>query len=230
MSIFNSKAAFFDVDGTLTKKHVWQALIDYFREHNLRRWTHIAYMAYHYPLYIFYKMGLISESTFRKPWPAHLGWYLRGFSVEQTDQIWNWIINNYLNQQFRDDTCQILSQHQQEGYLTMLVSGAPTQLLRLLAIQIGADHAVGTDLEVAGDTYTGRSSGPSCVGENKVSLTKEYLTRLGIQIDLDASFAYADSISDRHLLEMVGHPVATYPDGNLRALAQDRNWGIFPKG
>ena len=187
-------------------------------------------MAYHYPLYILYKLGVITEGTFRKPWPAHLGWYLRGYSVEQTDQIWNWIINNYLNQHFRDDTCQILNQHQQEGDLTVLVSGAPTQLLSLLAVQIGADHAVGTDLEVVGEIYTGRSSGPSCVGENKVTLTKKLLDQHGIQIELNASYAYADSISDKHLLEMVGNPVATYPDAKLRALAQERDWEIFSTG
>jgi HAD superfamily hydrolase (TIGR01490 family) len=190
----------------------------------------MAYMTYHYPLYILYKLGIISEGTFRKPWPAHLGWYLRGYAVEQTDQIWNWMINDYLTQHYREDTCRILSQHHQEGDLTVLVSGAPTQLLRHLANKIGADHAVGTDLEVAEDIYTGRNRGPSCVGDNKVTLTKRFLIQQGIQIDLDTSYAYADSISDRHLLEMVGCPVATYPDAKLRSLAQERDWEIFPTG
>jgi HAD superfamily hydrolase (TIGR01490 family) len=200
----------------------------YFRAHDLRRWTHIAYMGYHYPLYILYKVGIITEDAFRKPWPAHLGWYLRGYSVEQTEQIWDWVINDYMNQYWRQDTCQVLSQHIQNGFLTLLVSGTPTQLLKHLAIKIGADHAIGTDLEVHDDRYTGRSSGPSCIGDNKVSLTQAYIKHHGIKIDYDTSYAYADSISDLHLLEMVGNPVATYPDEQLRTLAQERNWQIFP--
>jgi phosphoserine phosphatase len=108
------------------------------------------------------------------------------------------------------------------------VSGTPTQLLKHLAIKIGADHAIGTDLEVHDDRYTGRSSGPSCIGDNKVSLTQAYLKRHGIKIDYDTSYAYADSISDIHLLEMVGNPVATYPDTKLHTLAQERDWEIFP--
>jgi phosphoserine phosphatase len=83
-------------------------------------------------------------------------------------------------------------------------------------------------LEVHDDRYTGRSSGPSCIGDNKVSLTQAYLKHHGIKIDYDTSYAYADSISDLHLLEMVGNPVATYPDEQLRTLAQERNWQIFP--
>lgn len=200
----------------------------YFRAHHLRRWTHFAYMGYHYPLYILHKVGIITEDAFRKPWPAHLGWYLRGYSVEQTEQIWDWVINDYMNQYWRQDTCQILSQHMQNGHLTVLVSGTPTQLLKHLAIKIGADHSIGTDLEVLDDRYTGRSSGPSCIGDNKVSLTQAYLKHHGIKIDYDTSYAYADSISDIHLLEMVGNPVATYPDTKLHALAQERDWEIFP--
>lgn len=200
----------------------------YFRVHHLRRWTHIAYMAYHYPLYIMHKVGIISDGAFRKPWPAHLGWYLRGYSVEKAEGIWNWIINEYMNQYWRKDTCQILSQHRQDGYLTVLVSGTPTQLLLRLGEKLEADHVVGTDLEVLDDLYTGRSSGPSCIGDNKVSLTQAYLRHNGVQIDYDASYAYADSISDMHLLEMVGNPVATYPDEQLSILAQERDWEIFP--
>jgi phosphoserine phosphatase len=47
-------------------------------------------------------------------------------------------------------------------------------------------------------------------------------------VDFEASYAYADSISDRFLLDMVANPVATYPDDQLRAVAQERGWQIFP--
>jgi len=59
-------------------------------------------------------------------------------------------------------------------------------------------------------------------------LTQEYLQENGIEIDLEASYAYADSISDQQLLAMVGNPVATYPDEGLKRLATERGWQIFP--
>lgn len=226
--ISSSTAAFFDLDGTLTKAHVWHGIMEYFKAYNLRRWTHRAYMAYHYPLYIFYKMGLISEGAYRKPWPSHLGWYLRGYSVVEADQVWYWVIENFMNQYWREDTCQVLEKHRRDGHITVLVSGTPTPLLERIGEKIGVDHTVGTDLEIREQYYTGRSLGDACIDENKVNLTYQYMDQHGIDIDYQASYAYADSISDLSILNIVGHPVATYPDERLRDLALKQGWEIYP--
>ena len=122
--------------------------MDYFRVHNLRRWTHRFYMAYHMPLYVLKQLGIISEAAFRKPWPAHLGWYLRGFSVSKTNQIWDWIADNHVRKNWRADACQILQEQRDQGALTFLISGTPTPLLKRLAGDADADHGVGTDLEI----------------------------------------------------------------------------------
>lgn len=222
------KAALFDVDGTLTNAHVWHGIMDYFKIHNQRRWTHRAYMAYHYPFYILHKVGIISVGTFRKPWPAHLGWYVRGYSVEEAEDVWNWVTEVYMRNYWRADTCKILGQHKADGFLTFLISGTPVPLLQRLAVEINADHVIGTTLEVRDGYYTGRSIGPACIDENKVSLTLAYLEQTRIEIDSTGSYAYADSISDQQLLEMVNHPVATYPDEVLRQMAIERGWQIFP--
>lgn len=202
--------------------------MDYFAAHNLRRWTHRVYMAYHFPLYILLRMGLISDGAFRKPWPAHLAWYLRGYTLEQADLIWNWISDVKVKNTWRMDTCGLLRQHKEDGYLTILVSGTPAPLLERLAKEIGADHGIGTEFEIRGGRFTGKSSGPACIADNKVTLTAAYLNRNQINIDYQASYAYADSISDRFMLELVANPVATYPDEALMKLAMERNWRIFP--
>ena len=44
--------------------------------------------------------------------------------------------------------------------------------------------------------------------------------------DLSASYAYSDSFTDLPMLELVGHPVAVNPDGELRAVATERGWPI----
>ncbi len=216
------------MDGTLTDAHVWHGVMEYFAVHNLRRWTHRAYMAYHYPLYILLRLGIISDGTFRKPWPAHLGWYVRGYTIEQAEHVWNWVADTKVKNYWRQDTCQILNQHREDGYLTVLVSGTPVPLLERLAGDIKADHVVGTGLEVEDGRYTGRSSGPACIADDKVTLIQTYMERTGIEIDYSVSYAYADSKSDRYMLEMVAHPVATYPDEGLRQIAMKNNWQIFP--
>ncbi|MEK7310504.1 MAG: hypothetical protein AAB382_00915 [Chloroflexota bacterium] len=47
-----------------------------------------------------------------------------------------------------------------------------------------------------------------------------------MDIDLTASYAYADSYSDLGLFEMVGHPVAVYPDKKLADLAREKGWRV----
>ena len=44
--------------------------------------------------------------------------------------------------------------------------------------------------------------------------------------DLAASYAYSDSVTDVHMLEVVGHPFAVNPDKELRRLAGERGWRI----
>jgi HAD superfamily hydrolase (TIGR01490 family) len=228
MNIPNSTVAFFDLDGTLTKAHVWNGILEYFRVHKQRQWTHRFYMAYHMPLYFLRKLGIISEGAYRRPWPAHLGWYVRGFTLAEGDQVWDWVTEEYMHQHWRNDTCQLLSQHRANGEITVLVSGTPVPLLKRIAEKIGADHAVGTALEVINGRFTGRSAGPACIDDTKVILTYQYMEKSGIDIDYSASHAYADSISDQSILEIVGFPVATYPDEDLLELAQERGWQIFP--
>ena len=56
---------------------------------------------------------------------------------------------------------------------------------------------------------------------------RAFLKDSDLGIDLSASYAYADRRHDVDLLEMVGHPVATYPDELLLAYARDKGWPVF---
>jgi len=60
-------------------------------------------------------------------------------------------------------------------------------------------------------------------------MPQEYLIDQGIKINFEDSYAYADSQTDLHLLEMVGHPVAVYPEEDLRHTADQRGWQIVPE-
>lgn len=223
------KAAFFDVDGTLTTTRVWQGIMKYFKQHGGRRGTHLAFLGLHYPLYFLHKLGLLSESGFRAPWAAHLGWYFRGYSIEEAIGIWDWIVEEFIVENWREDTRAILSAHCEAGDLVMLVSGGPIPLLKRIAAELDVDHVVGTDFETRDGKFTGRTVGPVCLEKHKAKRLMAYLERNGYQVDFNSSFAYADSISDRSLLGMVGNPVAVYPFDDLRVLAIQRGWRIYPE-
>ena len=223
----NLKGAFFDVDGTLTKGRTWTGFLKYFQENKIRRVTHLIYIGYHFPLYFMRKLGLITESKFRGPWAANMAWYVRGYTLERSQEIWNYTVD-YLSEFWREDTISILKRHQDEGDIVVLVSSGPLPLLQAVGRHLGVAHVIGTRFEVKDDLYTGRSLKPTCIDVYKASMTIEYLSNNGIQVNYGSSKAYADSVADLAMLEMVSDPVAVYPDENLRQIALRRGWQIYP--
>ena len=223
------RAAFFDVDGTLTFERTWRGLLDYFQRNHLRQGTLLAFKAVHYPLYFMRKLGLISESAFRAPWAANLAWFVRGYTEEEADKVWNWNVEHFIQRFWRQDILQVLEKHQQSGDLVMLVSSGPHPMMKTIARSLGVEHAIGTRFEMQGGRYTGRSLKPICIDEYKAILAKQYLQELGIPIDYASSFAYADSTSDLSLLEMAGNPIAVYPGEQLKEIAIQRGWSILPE-
>jgi len=224
----NYKAAFFDIDGTLTSDRTWKGIMDYFQKNKLQRGTMIFYMASHYPLYFLRRLGLISESVFRAPWSANMAWFFRGVSIEEAQVVWDYTVEEHLNNCWRRDTRAILEHHSHAGDLVMLVSSGPQPLVERIATELGVEHAIGTRFETFDGRYTGRSLKPFCIGSYKAILPLQYMREHELEVDLEASFAYGDSVSDLPLLELVGNPVAVYPDQNLQAIAQARGWQVFP--
>jgi HAD superfamily hydrolase (TIGR01490 family) len=226
--IIMQKAAFFDIDGTLTNENVWRGLMAYFKTHKKRRLAHLAFLAVHYPLYFIRRAGLISESNFRAPWAAHLAWYLRGYTLEEAETVWDWVVTQFLPPYWRADTLAILQEHLQNGDLVMLVSSGPAPLVRAIARHLGAPHAVGTEFSLKDGKYDGGVSGEVCIDQLKAEHARQYLSRHGLDVDFESSHSYADSSSDEAVLAMAGNPVAVYPDAGLQKLAAERGWKVFP--
>ena len=86
---------------------------------------------------------------------------------------------------------------------------------------------VGTKLELKDGRYTGRFIPPVITGADKDCYAREFFLNNNPDVDWESSYAYADSITDTGLFNMVGHPVIVYPDQKLYALASSNNWKII---
>jgi phosphoserine phosphatase len=85
------------------------------------------------------------------------------------------------------------------------------------------EGGIGTRYEVDPEgNFTGRFEGPFVYGPGKVEAMQAFAERH--EIDLGASYAYSDSLSDLPMLRAVGHPVAVNPDPSLAAIAKEENW------
>ena len=221
------RVALFDVDGTLTTAHTWQAYFAAFKHAGLKAGARRLFFFTHYPLYFARRAGLISEERFRTWWAGHLAWVLRGLTPEETAPLWRWAVETYLADHWRADIRQRLEAHRQQGDQVVLVSSAPEPLLEAIAEHLGAHAVVGTRPAVRHGRYTGGIVPPVCIGPTKRTLTEAKLAALGWEVDYAASAAYADAITDVPLLDMVGHPHAVYPDPELRAVAQKQGWATI---
>ena len=225
-----SSAAFFDIDGTLTSDNVWKGVMAFFKRRKERQWTHRAFLALHYPLVFLRPLRLLSEAGFRSLWASHLPWYFRGYTEAQMEALAEWVAREFVARIERGDVLEKLREHLSRGEVVALVSGAPTPVARAIARMWGVAHAVGSPAGFRDGRYTGRLSGAPCIDEHKAVYARRYFADQGITVDFAASYAYADSYSDMGLFEMVGHPVAVYPDRKLRALAGERGWAIMDGG
>ncbi len=220
-------AAIFDLDGTLFTGHVWQGIPRYLRLHRRNRLWLYTFLATHVPLGILSQTWLVDGEKMRQAWSSHMAWMLRGMSTMEGERAFTWVADEHVWPLLREDVTALLREHQARGERIVLLSGAFQPLMNIVGQRLGADVSLGTRPERRDGHYTGRALEPVCQGRGKAVRLRAYLGGEGSDVDLTKSSAYADSIFDLAVLEMVGRPVAVYPDEELAALAAQRGWEIY---
>jgi HAD superfamily hydrolase (TIGR01490 family) len=113
--------------------------------------------------------------------------------------------------------------HQDAGRATFIVSAAGNGAVESLAHVLGMEGGIGTRYEVdAEGNFTGRFDGPFVYGAGKVEAMEAFAAEH--DVDLAASYAYSDSLSDLPMLRAVGNPVAVNPDPPLAEIARAEGW------
>lgn len=219
-------AALFDVEGTLYETGIGRGLMNYISLKGKRRalWR---YMASVTPRYYMWRIGLSSRESMQTVAVSEMARLLKGWSVEQGEQAFEWIAETQLTPGARKTVQRRLKDHLDSGHVVILVSGGFEMGLKPIARQLQVPAAIGSRLEVSNGRLTGLIDPPIVTGQEKVNLVQAYAKERDLEINWADSYAYADAISDLSMLEFVGHPRAVYPDKKLRAIALDRKWQII---
>jgi HAD superfamily hydrolase (TIGR01490 family) len=219
--------AIFDFDGTLTTGHMWSGIARHHRENKVKRFAVYYYFLSHLPLWLAAKAKIYDEQKDKIKWGEDLPSLIRGFTVEDAHQVFEWVADKYFISLLRPDVVGKLEEHKKKGHKTMILSGMFTDFLEVMASRIGVDCVVGTKLQIVNGVYTGKIIKPLCFGEDKARYLNEYIRDQHLNVDLGQSAAYADAISDIPVLLMVGNPVACYPDKALLQFALNQKWQII---
>jgi HAD superfamily hydrolase (TIGR01490 family) len=142
--------------------------------------------------------------------------------MEETCRDW---FGRYVLQHVATTGRRAVRRHLEAGHVVAIVTGATRYAAEPLAVELGIEHVVCTELEVSPDgTFTGKVRRPLCYGAGKIERARAWSDRLGFELR-DATF-YSDSITDLPLLENVERPVVVNPDLRLRRVARARGWPI----
>ena len=153
--------------------------------------------------------------------------FLRSYRNTTAGDLRAWAedaVHGYWNKKLFPAARASIQDHRDRGHYVVILSGGLRDTLEPIAEHLGVDHLLATRMVSTYGRYSGRLIDVPLSDSAKAHASKELAEELGL--DLSESYAYADSYSDRDLLESVGHPVAVNPDRQLEALASDRRWPV----
>ncbi|MFP4597030.1 MAG: HAD family hydrolase [Persicimonas sp.] len=214
-------AAFYDVDGTLIKTNVVHAY---------------AYYAINSP-YIGKKisktLGLLAslpaywlaDKFDRKLFNDAFYKNYEGYTEDRLIVIGEEIFDNVIRPNIFEGARSLIEKSKEQGHRQVLITGALDVITAPLADYLGVDEYVANHLELKDGFATGRLGKPVLAGANKALWVRRYAEEH--DIDLDGSFAYADSGSDIPLLSVVGNPCAVNPDFRMKTNARAYDWPIL---
>lgn len=116
----------------------------------------------------------------------------------------------------------LIAEHKAAGHDVVLISASGVEMVEPIGAMLGVDHVAASRMTLTPDGHYAGSLDFYCYGEEKAVEMRRLAQLHGY--DLDASFAYSDSVTDVPMLSAVGHPVAVNPDRQLRRIAVDNGW------
>jgi HAD superfamily hydrolase (TIGR01490 family) len=211
-------AAFFDVDGTLTRTTILDPLIWYQRARLSR------------PRFALWAAGLIAQVPYYLWLDQHSRSRFNVVFYRRYAGLNAAAMRDWHRQTFADNlrrtifpaALECVAEHRRQGHHVVLVTGALDFVMRPLAEFVQADDLIALSLADREGVFIGELNDPPIADEHKAALVREYAQRHGI--DLAQSFAYGNSLGDAPMIACAGHPVAANPDRPLRRLATERGW------
>jgi HAD superfamily hydrolase (TIGR01490 family) len=203
-------AAFFDVDGTITREGLISELFRKMVKYELIDET---------------KWQFEVKPAFSK-WNRRVGdydHYLQKMvdvyldTVKNTDSyLISYIARKVIDQNYDrvyTYTRDKIKWHREQGHLIIAISGSPIELVREMAKKYKMDDYKGTVYEIGENgTYNGKIT-PMWDSRSK----REAVLKMAAKhnLNLDACFAYGDTAGDFTMLDLVGNPYAINPTREL---------------
>jgi len=216
-----SKAAFYDVDGTLVKTNIVHTYGYYAMNRGSIRGIAGRTLGAIASIPLFATLDIVDRKIFNEFFYR----YYAGLSEDRLLTLAEEMFEDLLKPAIFPKARDLIEEARRSGCKIVLITGALDFTVRPLLKYLQADDMIANKMQYVGGIATGKVIPPIIEGANKAYAVREYCVRE--KLALEKSYAYSDSASDYAMLAIVGRPTAVNPDIRLRALARAYQWPIL---
>ena len=185
--------AFFDFDGTITKKDTLFEIIG-FQKGKAALYGGMLLLS---PLLVLFKMKMISNQRMKE---IVLRFFFRNDSFPVFQQLCDDFCRHRLPSLLRPKALNAIAWHQSEGHTVYIVTASAENWVTPWSRTLGIT-CLGTKLQKKNDVITGLLEGKNCNGDEKVCRIRE-----AVQLTtFDTIYAYGDSSGDKEMLALAQH-------------------------
>ena len=213
-------AAFFDLDKTIIAKSSTLAFSKSFQAGGLISRRAVLRSAYAQFVYL---VGGADHDQMEKM-REFLSELCAGWDVQTVRDIVAETLHTIVDPLVFDEAVSLMEEHQLAGRDVVIVSASGAEVVEPIGEMLGADGVIATRMEIADGKYTGNID-YYAYAEEKARAIEHLAETVGY--DLEESYAYSDSVTDVHMLQVVGPPFAVNPDRELRRIATANDWPVL---
>lgn len=193
------KLGIFDVDFTITKK---ETLMQFFKYMIHKDKKNIKFLPRAIFLGIMYGIGIYDEKKVKETFLK----FIDGIDEKELSYIVKEFYSDVLSNILYEDAIKMMRELKSKGYKIYLISASPEFYLNEFYSFKEVDKIIGTKFKFKDGKFIREMDGYNCKGEEKVRRLMEELKKDNIEVDFKESYMFSDSLSDKPLLDLVGHP------------------------
>jgi HAD superfamily hydrolase (TIGR01490 family) len=186
----NGVIAFFDFDGTITRK---DSLLEFIKYSKGNRAFYFGF-AIHAPMLVAYKLRIVSNHRAKE---IMLRYYFGKMPVEEFNALCERFTSQVLPSLIRSKALKEIDRFKKIGAEVVIVSASPENWLSHWCERSGVKW-LATKMDIVENKITGRIKGRNCHGEEKVRRIKEAYDLA----NFSSVYCYGDTSGDRAMLAL----------------------------